>query len=195
MPRKANRRRQWINGCERENATGPYSRATAHNGVSRRANRAHGREQSPQSHQGPTPLHVLFRPSPHPRRQCDDIKNKSFKITAKVEVPESGAEGVIATRGGRFNGWGLYLLAGKLTFHYNFVGVERTTVTGPHQLATGSRPSSSISTMTDPDSAKAAPPRSSQTARQSSKVKTRAPSRFASRRTRRWASAKTPVHR
>ena len=65
------------------------------------------------------------------------MKNKSFKITAEVEIPESGAEGVIATQGGRFNGWGLYLLAGKVTFHYNLVGVERTTVTGQDKLATG----------------------------------------------------------
>ena len=54
-----------------------------------------------------------------------------------MEIPEGGAEGVIATQGGRFNGWGLYLLAGKLTFHYNLVGVQRTTVTAPDKLAAG----------------------------------------------------------
>ena len=40
-------------------------------------------------------------------------------------IPEGGAEGVIATHGGRFNGWGLYLLGGKPVFHYNLAGVQR----------------------------------------------------------------------
>ena len=72
-----------------------------------------------------------------PEGSAPDMKNKSFKITAEVEIPEGGAEGVIATQGGRFNGWGFYILAGKVTFHYNLVGVERTTVTGPDKLAAG----------------------------------------------------------
>src|SRR6202011_666407 len=72
-----------------------------------------------------------------PEGSAPDMKNKSFKITAEVEIPEGGAEGVIATQGGRFNGWGLYLLAGKPTFHYNLVGVQRTTVASPDKLAPG----------------------------------------------------------
>src|SRR5450631_165992 len=72
-----------------------------------------------------------------PEGSAPDMKNKSFKISAEVEIPEGGAEGVIATQGGRFNGWGLYILAGKLTFHYNLVGVERTSITGPDQLVGG----------------------------------------------------------
>jgi hypothetical protein len=65
------------------------------------------------------------------------LKNKSYKIAADVEIPEGGAEGVIATQGGRFNGWGLYLLAGKPIFHYNLVGVQRTTVADQNNLAPG----------------------------------------------------------
>ena len=72
-----------------------------------------------------------------PEGSAPDMKNKSFKISAEVEIPEGGAEGVIATQGGRFNGWGLYILAGKLTFHYNLVGVERTSITAPAQLVGG----------------------------------------------------------
>jgi len=72
-----------------------------------------------------------------PEGSAPDLKNKSYKITAEVEIPEGGAEGVIATQGGRFNGWGLYLLAGKPTFHYNLVGVQRTTVASPDKLAPG----------------------------------------------------------
>jgi arylsulfatase len=72
-----------------------------------------------------------------PEGSAPDLKNKSYKIAADVEIPENGAEGVIATQGGRFNGWGLYLLEGKPIFHYNLVGVQRTTVAGQNNLGPG----------------------------------------------------------
>jgi arylsulfatase len=43
----------------------------------------------------------------------------------------------LVTQGGRFNGWGLYLLDGKPVFHYNLVGVHRYTVAGPDKLSPG----------------------------------------------------------
>ena len=43
----------------------------------------------------------------------------------------------MATQGGRFNGWGLYLLAGKPVFHYNTVGVHRYNIVGPAKLTPG----------------------------------------------------------
>ena len=55
-----------------------------------------------------------------PEASAPDIKNKSFRITADLEVPEAGAEGVIATQGGRFCGWGLLVLDGKPMFVYAF---------------------------------------------------------------------------
>ncbi len=54
-----------------------------------------------------------------------------------MEIPEGGGEGVLATQGGRFNGWGLYLLQGKPVFHYNVVGVHLYTVAGPEKLSAG----------------------------------------------------------
>jgi len=72
-----------------------------------------------------------------PEGSAPDLKNKSFKIGADVEIPAGGAEGLIMTHGGRFNGIGLYLLGGKPVFHYNLVGVSRTTVAGPDKLAAG----------------------------------------------------------
>ena len=48
-----------------------------------------------------------------PEGSAPDIKNKSFKIAAEVKIPAGGAEGVLVTQGGRFNGWGLYLLDGQ----------------------------------------------------------------------------------
>jgi arylsulfatase len=72
-----------------------------------------------------------------PEGTAPDLKNKSFKIGADVDIPAAGADGVIATQGGRFNGWGLYLLQGKPVFHYNLAGVQRFTVTGKEKLAPG----------------------------------------------------------
>jgi len=77
------------------------------------------------------------------------LLNTSFKIGAELEIPAGGAEGVLVTQGGRFNGWGLYLLAGKPVFHYNTVGVYRSTVAGPDPLPPGTHtPSCSTSHMT-----------------------------------------------
>ena len=72
-----------------------------------------------------------------PEGAAPDLKNKSFKIAADVVVPASGAEGIIATQGGRFNGWGLYLLQGKPVFHYNLAGVHRFTVAAKDKLPPG----------------------------------------------------------
>jgi arylsulfatase A-like enzyme len=53
-----------------------------------------------------------------PEGTTPDVKNKSYSMTAEVEIPESGASGVLATQGGRFGGWGLLLLDGKPLFVY-----------------------------------------------------------------------------
>ena len=51
-------------------------------------------------------------------------KNKSFSITAEVEVPSNGAEGVIIAQGGAFGGMSLYTKAGKAKFAYNFLALQ-----------------------------------------------------------------------
>src|SRR4051812_12430809 len=66
-----------------------------------------------------------------------DLKNKSFKIGAEVKIAESGAQGVLMTQGGRFNGLGLYVLEGRPVFHYNTVGIYRYTIAGKDKLAPG----------------------------------------------------------
>ena len=50
---------------------------------------------------------------------------KSYVITAEVEIPQGGAEVMLATLVGRFGGFGLYLLKGKPVFTYNLLGLER----------------------------------------------------------------------
>jgi arylsulfatase len=50
--------------------------------------------------------------------------NKSYSLTAEIEVPQSGADGVIVALGGSIGGWSLYAQNGKLKHCYNFFGVE-----------------------------------------------------------------------
>jgi arylsulfatase len=52
------------------------------------------------------------------------IKNKSFSVTAEIDVPEGGAEGVIIAQGGRFGGWSLFVSGGSLRFVYNVLGIQ-----------------------------------------------------------------------
>ena len=53
------------------------------------------------------------------------LLNCSYTITADVKIPEGGAEGVILTSGGRFGGYGFYLLKGKPVFLWNLVDLKR----------------------------------------------------------------------
>ena len=72
-----------------------------------------------------------------PYSSAPNILGKSYSITAEVEIPQEGAEGMINTLGGRFGGHGLYLLKGKPVFVYNFFGLERFRWEGPAALAPG----------------------------------------------------------
>jgi arylsulfatase A-like enzyme len=73
-----------------------------------------------------------------PFSAAPDIRNKSYTITAEVEIPEGGAEGMIVTQGGRFGGYGLFLNKGefgfgrgKVVFLYNLLDLKRTSWEGP----------------------------------------------------------------
>jgi arylsulfatase A-like enzyme len=66
-----------------------------------------------------------------------NVKNRSHSIAADVEIPEGGANGVILCQGGRFGGWSLYLKDGKPAYTYNWVGLERYTVSGTEPIAPG----------------------------------------------------------
>jgi len=65
------------------------------------------------------------------------LLNTSYTITADIEVPAGGAEGMILTSGGRFAGYGFYLLKGKPVFLWNLVDVKRVRWKGPEALAPG----------------------------------------------------------
>ncbi len=66
-----------------------------------------------------------------------NIKNRSLSITADVEVPEGGANGVILAQGGRFGGWSLYLKDGKPSYAYSFIGLEEYKVAATKPVAPG----------------------------------------------------------
>src|SRR5262245_18669366 len=53
-----------------------------------------------------------------PEANAADVHNRSFRINAEVEIPDGGAEGVLATAGGRFGGWALLVLNGKPIYAY-----------------------------------------------------------------------------
>jgi arylsulfatase A-like enzyme len=65
------------------------------------------------------------------------IKNKSFSVTAEVDVPEGGAEGVLIAQGGRFGGWSVFVSAGKAKFVYNVLGIQEFATEAQSQIPAG----------------------------------------------------------
>jgi hypothetical protein len=66
-----------------------------------------------------------------------NMKNRSFTITADVDIPQGGANGVILAQGGRFGGWSLYMKGGKPVYTYNFLGLERSNVAATQAVPAG----------------------------------------------------------
>jgi len=66
-----------------------------------------------------------------------NVKNRSHSITAEVEIPAGGGEGVILAQGGRFAGWSLYMKDGRVSYVHNWVGKEHYTVTAPQPVPAG----------------------------------------------------------
>ncbi len=65
------------------------------------------------------------------------LMNCSYTVTADIDVPQGGAEGMILTSGGRFGGYGFYLLKGKPVFLWNMVDLKRLRWEAPDPLAPG----------------------------------------------------------
>jgi arylsulfatase len=65
------------------------------------------------------------------------IKNKSFSVTAEVEVGSKPAHGVIIAQGGRFGGWTLYLKDGVLKYVHNYLGITEYPVVATEPLPVG----------------------------------------------------------
>jgi len=65
------------------------------------------------------------------------LLNTSYTVTADIEVPQGGGEGILLTSGGRFGGYGFYLLKGKPVWLWNLVDLERTKWEAPEVLSPG----------------------------------------------------------
>lgn len=63
--------------------------------------------------------------------------NTSYTITADIDVAQSGTEGMIVTEGGRFGGYGLYLLKGRPVFTWNLLDLKRVKWEDPETLSKG----------------------------------------------------------
>ena len=72
-----------------------------------------------------------------PQGDAPYLLDTSYTITADITVPEGGAEGMIVTSGGRFAGFGFYLLKGKPVFLWNLLDLERPKWEGPDALSPG----------------------------------------------------------
>jgi len=66
-----------------------------------------------------------------------NIKNKSHAITAELEVPESGANGVIVAQGGAYGGWAVYAKDGRPAYCYNLFGLWRFKVYADTEIPAG----------------------------------------------------------
>ena len=65
-----------------------------------------------------------------PEGTAPDFKNKSHTITVEVEIGEGDSDGMLVTQGGRFGGWGLYILEGRPVYVYNVANLERYEIAG-----------------------------------------------------------------
>jgi len=66
-----------------------------------------------------------------------NVKNRSHTITAEVEIPQGGADGVILCQAGRFGGWSVYLKGRKPTYTYNWLGLQHFTVAAAEAVPSG----------------------------------------------------------
>jgi arylsulfatase A-like enzyme len=72
-----------------------------------------------------------------PQGDSPFLLNSSYTIAADITVPQGGAEGMILTSGGRFAGYGFYLLKGKPVFLWNLIDLQRIKWEGPDALTPG----------------------------------------------------------
>jgi arylsulfatase A-like enzyme len=84
------------------------------------------------------------------RGTAPSLLNTSYTITAEIEIPGGGeeqrlgiggqqakAEGMIVTDGGRFGGYGMYVLKGKPVFVWNLLDLKRVRWQGAEELPAG----------------------------------------------------------
>jgi hypothetical protein len=100
------------------------------------------------------PLEVMMTPRPQPAEDrkryvyypdtegipesvAPNIRNRSYKVGALLDIPSSGAEGLIFQQGSKFGGHAMYIKDGKLTYVYNFLGMKIQTITSKEKVPSG----------------------------------------------------------
>ncbi len=89
---------------------------------------------------GTSILHPLAAPQ---------ILGLGHTITAHVEIPNDGAEGVLACSGGEFGGWTLFLKEGKFHYVHNYLKLDQFAVSSPKPIPAGAHKLSVTFTLTD----------------------------------------------
>jgi arylsulfatase len=72
-----------------------------------------------------------------PNGDAPSLLNSSYNFKAEIEVPQGGGDGMLITQGGRFAGYGFYLLHGKPVFLWNLVDLKRIKWEGQDALSAG----------------------------------------------------------
>jgi hypothetical protein len=72
-----------------------------------------------------------------PQSVAPKLLNTTYTITAEIDVPQGGGEGSLVAQGGRFGGYGMYVLKGKPVFTWNLLGISRVRWEGPQALSPG----------------------------------------------------------
>ena len=77
---------------------------------------------------GTSILHPLAAPQ---------ILGRDHTITAFVEMPQDGAEGVLACSGGEFGGWTLFLKDGRLHYAHNYLKIKEYAAASSKPVGSG----------------------------------------------------------
>jgi hypothetical protein len=96
-----------------------------------------GSDAATERHRGKSVFTYSGEVSGIPEGSAPSTLGKSFSISAEVDIPQSGAEGMLNTIGGRFGGYGLYLVKGKPVFTYVQLTTERFRWESPDALTPG----------------------------------------------------------
>jgi arylsulfatase len=72
-----------------------------------------------------------------PESAAVNVRNRSYKIAAAVEIETKTVGGVLFSHGARFGGHALYVKDGKLAYVYNFVGSKEQTIRSEEPIPTG----------------------------------------------------------
>jgi arylsulfatase len=72
-----------------------------------------------------------------PPTLAPNLRNRGYRMTVELDVPASGAEGVIVTNGSQTGGYSLYLQGGRIHWTYNFLGFQITTISSEEPIGPG----------------------------------------------------------